>query len=289
MSDYRKENKRTRNRSTRAHYGHGKKPEGLTIHHWGSDGQEHDNVVSWLTGATGNRGSSAHEVISAGRVTVLAPPEVATWHAGSTRGNGATMGLECRPEMSAADWDTLVQRCADLEEQLGSLKYYKHSDWKNTACPGRYRDRIGELVDDVNAEHKRRKNGEAKRDPVPAEPPKESPAKGDVPGPGHDFPLGEGMYFGPAEWGNNSVSGKYGRSFRGRPDYWWLKEFARQLARRGWSVGKGKTWLSTYGNDGHYGDEYAALVRKFQEVQGLAADGLLGVDTWNEAFKEPVT
>ncbi|MCU4295808.1 N-acetylmuramoyl-L-alanine amidase [Brevibacterium permense] len=289
MPNYTVEKRPTRNTSTRAHYGHGKKPDGLTIHHWGSDGQKHDNVVSWLTGVTGNKGSSAHEVISAGRVTVLAPPEVATWHAGSTAGNGATMGLECRPEMTDADWDTLVERCADLEEELGSLKYWKHSDWKNTACPGRYRDRIGELVDDVNAEHKRRKNGEGKREPVPADPPKEKPSKGDVPGPGHDFPLGPGMYFGPANWGDNSVSGKYGRSFHGRPDYWWLKEFARQLARRGWNIGKGKTWLNTYGNDGHYGDEYAALIRKFQEVQGLAADGLIGKDTWNEAFKEPVT
>lgn len=169
MSNYRTEHKRTRNTSTRAHYGYGKQPVGLTIHHWGSDGQRHENVVTWLTGKTGNRGTSAHEVISAGLVTVLAPPTVATWHAGSTPGNGQTMGLECRPEMSAADWDTLVERCADLEERLGSLKYYGHKDWKNTACPGDYYPRIAELVDAINAEHERRKTG-GKPKPKPSKP-----------------------------------------------------------------------------------------------------------------------
>lgn len=285
---YALDKQRTPNQSSRTSRGYPSQPAGITVHHWGSDGQDHDNVVHWLT-TSSNTVSSAHEVISAGRVTVLAEPEARTWHSGNNRGNGTTMGLECRPEMSAGDWDTLVERCADLEEELGSLKYWKHKDWKATACPGRYSDRIGELVDDVNAEHERRKNGEPQRKPVPTDPPKEQPATGDVPGPGHDFPLHDGMYFGPSSWGDNSVSGAYGRSFNGRPDYWWLKEFGRQLARRGWSIGKGKTWLTQHGNDGIYGDEWAALIAKFQEVQGLAVDSLLGKDTWTEAFEGVVT
>src|SRR5690625_4519182 len=190
---YKSEHKPTSNTSRRSHYDGISKPKGITIHHWGSDGQKHQNVVRWLRGRNGgvsNRSSSAHEVISAGLVTILAPAIAATWHSGSTRGNGDTIGLECRPEMSSGDWETLVERCADLEEKWGSLKYYRHSDWKNTACPGRYGPRIGELVDAVNALRAARKNGTAK--PSKPEPSKPSKPSGKVPGPGYNFPLPSG-------------------------------------------------------------------------------------------------
>src|SRR5699024_11899103 len=49
-----------RNYSSRSRYGHGSTVKGITIHHWGSTGQKHANVVAWLRGYTGNRGSSAH-------------------------------------------------------------------------------------------------------------------------------------------------------------------------------------------------------------------------------------
>lgn len=153
--------------STRAFYGFKSKPTGITIHHWGADGQSHDGVVSYLTRDNGN--TSAHLVTSAGRVTRLVDDERAAWHAGSKEGNGSTIGIECRPEMSDEDWNTLVQLCADLEEIHGSLKYYRHSDWKATACPGRYGSRIGELVANVNAEHRRRAaNGPLTPKPKPA-------------------------------------------------------------------------------------------------------------------------
>lgn len=284
---YKFETKRTSNTSSRSRYGHGSKIVGITIHHWGSDGQRHDNVVRWLRGRAGgvnNRNSSAHYVVSAGRVTKLADDSVATWHSGNSKGNGTTIGIECRPEMSDGDWETLVQLCADLEEKHGSLKYYKHKDWKNTACPGRYSGRIGKLVDDVNAEHRRRKTGGTKPKPKPTPKPK-SPA----PGPGHPFPLPNRYYFGPKSGGDRSVSGFYNRSFRGKTDRYWLQEFGRQLARRGWSVGKGKTWLKRAGNDGKYGPEYAALIRRFQQDQRLAVDGLLGKNTWDAAFKNPIS
>ena len=102
------------------------------------------------------------------------------------------------------------------------------------------------------------------------------------------FPLPSGHYFGPKSGPNKSVSGFYGRKYKGKTDRYWLQEFGRQLSRRGWSVGKGKTWLSRSGNDGKYGAEYAALIRRFQKDQGLAVDGLLGKSTWDAAFKNPV-
>lgn len=154
--------KESSNSSTRSHYGYGAKPTGITIHHWGSTGQKFPNVVGWLRGpkgGTSNRGSSAHYVVEAGRVNQLVGDSRAAWHAGSTPGNGQTIGIECRPEMSAGDWATLVQLCADIEEEHGSMKYYGHKDWKNTACPGDYYPNLGKLVKDVNAEHAARKKG----------------------------------------------------------------------------------------------------------------------------------
>lgn len=110
-----------------------------------------------------------------------------------------------------------------------------------------------------------------------------------APGPHYDFPLPAGYYFGPADGGDESVSGFYGRKFGGTLDRTWLKRWAAQLGKRGWSVGKGKSYLKRYGNDGKYGSEYAALARAFQADQGLTTDALIGPATWAAAFENPVT
>lgn len=124
---------------------------------------------------------------------------------------------------------------------------------------------------------------------APAPTPK--PPAGTKPAPGTPiaFPLPAGWYFGPASGPDYSVSGKYERYFKGRTDRAWLREWAIQLGRRGWSIGKGKRWLGKYGNDGIYGPEYAALAVAFQEDQHLRADALIGVNTWNAAYHNPVT
>lgn len=68
-----------------------------------------------------------------------------------------------------------------------------------------------------------------------------------------------------------------------------IKAFVNQLIKRGWNVGKGKTYLSKFGNDGMYCSEFRALIRAFQRDQGLRVDGLGGKATWDAAFKNPVT
>ncbi|NWN87324.1 MAG: N-acetylmuramoyl-L-alanine amidase [Micrococcaceae bacterium] len=128
----------------------GRKPKGILLHHWGTDGQSHDNVVAYLRRYRPANPTSAHEVISAGRVSKLVPLLKRAWHARSA--NNDWIGLENRPEMSDGDWATLVERCADIERETGrSMRYGKHNDVVNTACPGRYASRIGELVNAVNA------------------------------------------------------------------------------------------------------------------------------------------
>ena len=140
-----------------SHDGSGE-PIGIMIHHWGLDGQDHDVVARYLAKPKSDRQSSAHDVISAGRVTRVVPWEYAAWH-GQGEANGKYLGFECRPEMSPGDWATLVERCVEAEEAYNkSLRYVKHNDYVATSCPGRYSGRLGELIDAVNAEHKRRGN-----------------------------------------------------------------------------------------------------------------------------------
>lgn len=142
----------TDNYSSRESYGYGPSPVGFTIHWWGRAGQLHDNVVHYL--AEVSTDSSAHEVISDGRVSHLIDFNLAAWHSGSDEGNGEWIGLECRPEMTDGDLETLAQRCADVEKQLGKSMYYNvHSDWVATTCPGTYREQIGWLVNRVNEIH----------------------------------------------------------------------------------------------------------------------------------------
>lgn len=143
-----------RNHSSRSSYGYGSGIDGITVHWWGGKGQKFRNVVDWLRGYTGNRGSSAHYVVQDGLVEQIVEDSRASWHGGNNKANGTTIGIEMRPEMTDGDWATLVELCVNLERKHGSMKYYGHKDWKNTACPGDYYDRLGELVDAVNAYHK---------------------------------------------------------------------------------------------------------------------------------------
>lgn len=120
--------------------------------------------------------------------------------------------------------------------------------------------------------------------------PTPSPSTGTpAPGPRWVFPLPDGYYFGQDDGSNYSVSGRYVRSFAGRDASFWIKEFADQLARRGWPVGKGKRYLTEFGNDGAWGSEYDALCLAFQTDQSLGRDKKCGKETWTRAFFGNVT
>ena len=125
--------------------------------------------------------------------------------------------------------------------------------------------------------------------PIPSSPAPKPSKKLVAPGPHLPFPLPSGFYFGPNDGSRYSVSGNFGRVFRGRTDRSWIQEFASQLKRRGWDVGGGRTYLSRYGNDGHWGAEYTALTKAFQRDQKLVDDGLAGFKTWRAAYENPVT
>lgn len=110
-------------------------PTSITIHHWGDDGQDHQTVVNWLCREDGD--TSAHYVVSAGRVTQIVHDYDRAWHAGRA-GNPRSIGIECRPEMTQGDVQTLVGLISAIKEEWGDLDIVGHKDWMSTACPGRY-------------------------------------------------------------------------------------------------------------------------------------------------------
>lgn len=126
------------------------KPNTIVIHHWGSDGQNFDNVAKYLCRANGN--SSAHYVVQAGRVAELVSPENRAWHAG-VKGNPRGIGIECRPEMSDADIEEVCQLVAHLRRRYGALTITKHADYMATTCPSRWAiklDYIDKRANEIN-------------------------------------------------------------------------------------------------------------------------------------------
>lgn len=117
--------------------------EGIVIHHWGLTGQTHDGVCNFFV--TGPGQTSAHYVASAGRINCLVAPEDAAWHCPGK--NASTIGIECRPEATDADYATVAELIRTLRAQYGNLPLSRHRDWYNTACPGVWDlDRLNQLA-----------------------------------------------------------------------------------------------------------------------------------------------
>ena len=110
------------------------KVKSITIHHWGSRGQKFDNVVNWL--CQKRAGTSAHYVVEAGKVACIVDPDRRAWHAGNSRGNHESIGIECRPEATEGDYATVAALVADLRSVYGNIPLKRHRDWTSTACPG---------------------------------------------------------------------------------------------------------------------------------------------------------
>lgn len=84
----------------------------VVIHHWGNDGQRFEDVCNFFVGGPG---TSAHFVVEAGRCAQLVEFKDIAWHAGNWAANQRSIGIECRPEMSPEDFETVAQLIADIE------------------------------------------------------------------------------------------------------------------------------------------------------------------------------
>lgn len=122
---------------------------GATVHHWGSDGQDIHTVARYLA-SRNDRNNSAAFVVQEDYVYCLVFPDDSSWHAGHPEGNARTIGIECRPEMTKGDLETLGSLLRYLETVYGSLLIYIHKNWQNTACPGRYEAEIDNLIAEIN-------------------------------------------------------------------------------------------------------------------------------------------
>ena len=150
------------------------KVKSITIHHWGSRGQKFDNVVNWL--CQKRAGTSAHYVVEAGKVACIVDPDRRAWHAGNSRGNHESIGIECRPEATEGDYATVAALVADLRAVYGNIPLKRHRDWTSTACPGVWDiDKIDRLARGV----KPGVSGGGTSAPKPSKP-ASKPAKGKV-------------------------------------------------------------------------------------------------------------
>lgn len=109
--------------------------ESITIHHWGERGQTHDGVVNFFVG--GSKQTSAHFVVSAGRVNCIVTPWDAAWHAGNATGNVTSIGLELRPEATDGDYKTAASLIRYLRQAYKvDFPLIPHRQWQSTECPG---------------------------------------------------------------------------------------------------------------------------------------------------------
>lgn len=124
----------TRAADVPAVFGRRRTIDGIVIHHWGVTGQSHDGVVNFFVNGPGT--TSAHFVVSEGRIHCLVSPVDAAWHSGNAIGNATTIGIECRPEATAGDYLTVAELVRYLRAQYGPLPLTPHRNWQATACPG---------------------------------------------------------------------------------------------------------------------------------------------------------
>ena len=124
----------------------------IILHHWGATGQTFEGVCAWFENPSCQ--TSAHYVVEGGRVACLVNLSDTAYHAGDWGANLTSIGIECRPEMSDADLETVCELVAYLYKVYGELPIYGHKDFSPTACPGKYysqldyiHDRALELMD----------------------------------------------------------------------------------------------------------------------------------------------
>lgn len=141
--------------------GNGRKIESITIHHWGASmSLDFDGIVNFLCSPRPANPTSAHYVAQGSdqhgakkpRVACIVDPDDIAYHAGNWQGNLTSIGIECRPNGTADDMETVAQLIARLRNQYGPLPLKPHSAWTSTECPGdNYRAKLTWLHNRANA------------------------------------------------------------------------------------------------------------------------------------------
>ena len=115
----------------------GKEIDRIVLHHWGNDGQKHDNIINWFKNPLSN--VSAHFVVSGTRVTQMVSLDDTAWHAGVWDWNCRSIGIEARPEHDKTTQETVAKLIAQIWTHWGKLPLYEHREIVATGCPGRWK------------------------------------------------------------------------------------------------------------------------------------------------------
>lgn len=116
----------------------------IVIHHWGKDGQGWDDLTRWTAN---NSQMSAHYIAMEGRVEQQVDESDSAHHGGNVPINVRSIGIECRPEATDGDYDTVAELVADIWSRHGKLPLIGHKhvpsvrpgqQYVATGCPGRY-------------------------------------------------------------------------------------------------------------------------------------------------------
>lgn len=123
-------------------------PDCIVIHHWGVDGQDYDNIITWFLNP--GSGVSAHYVVQSGRVTQMVSLKNRAQHV--YMGNTNKIGIEASPECTEGDIRTVAELVANIWKEVGrKLPLKGHKDFNITACPGRYYSRLNEIYKKAEA------------------------------------------------------------------------------------------------------------------------------------------
>ena len=221
-------------------------PKYVIIHHWGSDGQSFNGVVNWLC----NRRSqvSAHYVVGGSKCACLVNEGRGAWHAGNKWYNLHSIGIECRPEMDAETYKTVIETVAMIYKHLGRvLPVIGHKDVAQTACPGRYYPYLADIKAQATALYQ---SGKA--------------------------PIGVGASTAAAS-GKLAVDGEFGPASCRRLQVWLGSPYrdgvlSGQLRSQSYYIRNFK-WCVAYGSGG------STTVKLLQRKVGATADGHLGKET----------
>ncbi|MGQ4537927.1 peptidoglycan recognition protein family protein [Dermabacteraceae bacterium P7074] len=259
----------------------GRRIRHITIHYWGRwVGQSHEGIVEWLSKWRLRGRTSAHYVVSPGKVSQIVSEADTAWANGNRTANQESITIELCPDPARADATlaTCAQLIAEIRARHGDLPLYPHKHWYNTDCPGLFSNRLGEL----DRMARGRVAGAARS--VAAATAASKPATNLTAPP---FPLPSGFYYGPRTGPARSVSGHVRNSrvpgdvIISRWNAWYskgLKAWQERMKARGWKITP----------DGLYGPETERVVRQFQRNKRLVVGGKIGPATWAAAWSLPV-
>lgn len=124
----------------------------IVIHHWDDYARRptYAGSIDWQCRAGSQ--AAGHYTLEAGRVACLVDPKNIAWHAGSWAVNQRSLGLECNPRWSDADYQTAAELIANLRAEFGEMKLSAHRWYYSTSCPGTVDlDRLDKLARGIKA------------------------------------------------------------------------------------------------------------------------------------------